>query len=87
MKSKLQQSFEPLSLRQNFSWTFVGNVVYAACQWGMLVALTKLGTPEMVGQFTLGLAVTSPVFLFSNLQLRTLMATDAKQEYHFSTLR
>lgn len=83
MKSKSQQSLQPLSLRRNFSWTFVGNMVYAACQWGILVTLTKLGSPEMVGQFTLGLAVTSPVFLFSNLQLRTLMATDAKQEYHF----
>jgi hypothetical protein len=32
----------PLSLRRNFSWTLAGNVVYAGCQWGMLVALAKL---------------------------------------------
>ena len=55
------QQPKPLTLRRNFSWTFVGNFVYAACQWGMLVVLAKLGTPEMVGQFTLGLAVTAPV--------------------------
>lgn len=72
-----------LSLRKNFSWTFVGNVVYAACQWGILVVLAKLGTPEMVGQFALGLAVTAPVMMFSMLQLRGVQATDAKREYQF----
>jgi O-antigen/teichoic acid export membrane protein len=75
---------KPLSLRRNFSWTFIGNGVYAACQWGMLVLLAKLGSPEIVGQFTLGLAVTAPVLMFTNLHLRTLQATDAKGEYLFS---
>jgi O-antigen/teichoic acid export membrane protein len=74
---------ETLSLRHNFSWTFIGNVVYAACQWGMLVVIAKLGSPEMVGQFTLGLAVTAPVIMFTNLQLRALQATDARHEYTF----
>jgi O-antigen/teichoic acid export membrane protein len=77
------QQQKPLTLRRNFSWTFVGNVVYAACQWGMLVVLAKLGSPEMVGQFTLGLAVTAPVILFTSLQLRVIQATDAKQQYIF----
>jgi O-antigen/teichoic acid export membrane protein len=72
-----------LSLRANFSWTFVGNVIYAACQWGMIVLLTKLGSPEMVGQFALGLAVTAPIILFANLQLRSVQATDARQEFQF----
>ena len=52
------QQTKPLTLRRNFSWTFAGNAVYAACQWGMLVVLAKLGSPEMIGQFTLGLAVS-----------------------------
>jgi O-antigen/teichoic acid export membrane protein len=73
-----------LTLRQNFSWTFVGNIVYAASQWGILVILAKLGSPEMVGQFTLGLAVTAPVILFCNLQLRQIQTTDVKQQYSFS---
>ena len=58
-----------LSLRANFSWTFAGNVVYAGCQWGMLVMLGELGSPEMVGQFALGLTVTAPVVMFTRLQL------------------
>ncbi|MDQ2784839.1 MAG: oligosaccharide flippase family protein [Chloroflexota bacterium] len=72
-----------LSLRANFSWTFVGNVVYAACQWAMLVVLAKLGSPEVVGQFALGLAITAPVIMLTNLQLRGVQATDARQEYAF----
>jgi O-antigen/teichoic acid export membrane protein len=72
-----------LSLRQNFSWTLVGNIVYAACQWGMLVVLAKTGSPVMVGQFALGLAVTAPIILFANLQLRAVQATDARHEYLF----
>jgi len=78
------QQLKPLTLRRNFSWTFTGNLVYAASQWGMLVLLAKLGSPEMVGQFTLGLAVTAPVIMFTNLQLRGIQATDAKGEYVFS---
>src|SRR3954469_7592651 len=72
-----------LSLRSNFSWTFAGNVVYAGCQWGMLMVLAKLGSPERVGQFALGLAVTAPILMFSNLQLRAIQATDARREYRF----
>jgi O-antigen/teichoic acid export membrane protein len=78
------QQLKPLTLRRNFSWTFTGNLIYAASQWGMLVLLAKLGSPEMVGQFTLGLAVTAPVIMFTNLQLRGVQATDAKGEYVFS---
>jgi O-antigen/teichoic acid export membrane protein len=43
--------------------------------------MAKLGTPEMVGQFALGLAVSAPVFMFTSLQLRTVLATDARHEY------
>jgi O-antigen/teichoic acid export membrane protein len=78
------QQLKPLTLRRNFSWTFTGNLIYAASQWGMLVVLAKLGSPEMVGQFTLGLAVTAPVIMFTNLQLRGIQATDAKGDYIFS---
>jgi O-antigen/teichoic acid export membrane protein len=73
-----------LTLKRNFSWTFVGNAIYAACQWGMLVVLAKFGSPEMVGTFTLGLAIAAPVFMFTNLQLRYIQATDAKQNYLFN---
>ena len=77
------QKVKPLKLRHNFSWAFIGNAVYAACQWGMLVLLAKLGSPEIVGQFTLGLAIAAPVLMLTDLNLRVVQATDAKDEYLF----
>jgi O-antigen/teichoic acid export membrane protein len=73
-----------LSLRANFSWTLAGNLVYAGSQWGILVILAKLGTPEAVGQFVLGLAVTAPVMMLTNLQLRAVLATDARRAHRFA---
>lgn len=83
IRDRQMQQLKPLTLRHNFSWTFVGNVVYAGSQWGILVVLAKLGSPEMVGQFTLGLAVTAPVIMLTNLELRAVQATDARYQYHF----
>ncbi len=74
---------QPLSLRRNFSWAFIGNVVYAALQWAMLIVLAKAGTKEMVGLFTLGLSVTAPIIMLANAQLRNVQAADVKQEYSF----
>ena len=70
-------------MRANFSWTLIGNLVYAGCQWGLLVLMTKLGSPEMVGRFSLALAVTAPIILFCNLNLRAIQATDAAGAYRF----
>lgn len=73
----------PLSLRRNFCWAFAGNTIYAACQGGLLVVLAKAGSREMVGQFGLGLAVTAPILMLANLQLRSVQATDARREHQF----
>ena len=50
----------------------------------MLSVLAKLGSPSIVGQFTLGLAVAAPVFMFTNLQLRAVQATDVSAEHGFA---
>jgi len=49
----------------------------------MTIVLAKLGSPEDVGKFALGLATTAPIFMFATLRLRDVQATDAKQEYLF----
>jgi O-antigen/teichoic acid export membrane protein len=72
-----------LSLRSNFTWALAGNVVYAVCQWGMIVALAKLGSSFMIGQFSLGLAIATPVVMFTNLHLRAVQASDAQRLYSF----
>lgn len=73
----------PISLRRNISWTFLGNIIYSGSQWGMMVVLAKIGTPQMVGKFALALAITTPIFMLTNLQLRVVQATDANDEYQF----
>ena len=75
-----------VSLRRNFTWTFAANVIYALCQWLMLVVLAQAGTTSMVGQFGLALAITAPIVLFANLGLRQLQATDARGEFCISFL-
>jgi len=72
-----------LSLRANFSWTFVGNSLYSACQWGALVALAKLSSPVIVGQYALGMAIATPVSSLTGLQMRPVIASDVKQTYKF----
>jgi O-antigen/teichoic acid export membrane protein len=85
IESEIMQSPRIIpSLRANFVWTLAGNVIYGACQWGMLSVLAKLGSPSIVGQFTLGLAVSAPVFMFTNLQLRAVQATDTNVGHRFS---
>jgi O-antigen/teichoic acid export membrane protein len=71
------------SLRTDFSWMFVGNVVYAGAQFAILMLLTKLVRPEMVGQYALGLAIVYPIMMFANLQLRAEMTSGARPEIHF----
>ena len=72
-----------LSLRENFSWNFVGSVVYSASQFFILIMLAKLVEPEIVGYYTLGLALTAPIMMLTNLQLRQIQATDTTYYYKF----
>jgi O-antigen/teichoic acid export membrane protein len=50
----------------------------------MISALAKLGDAALVGCYALGLAITAPVFMFTNLQLRGVQATDARSEFAFA---
>ena len=67
-------SASPGGLRLNVSWAFAGNVVNAACQWGVLALFAKTLPTAAVGQFVFALALTSPIFVLSNLRLRNLLA-------------
>jgi O-antigen/teichoic acid export membrane protein len=70
-------------LRENIIWSFVGTTIFAFCQWAILVFLTKTQTAEMVGEFNFGFAVTAPIIMLTNLQLRAIIATDAKHDFQF----
>jgi O-antigen/teichoic acid export membrane protein len=75
----------PVSLRVSFYWMLAGHVVGAGCKWLELSLLAKLGTRHMVGQFAYALALTAPVVMLTNLQLRAVQATDARGQFPFRT--
>ncbi len=78
----LQQGKSP-SLTSDFSWMFVGNAIYAGGQFATLMVLAKLVRPELVGQYALGLAVVYPVMMLTNMQLRAVMTSGARQQTNF----
>lgn len=68
---------------EHVGWSLAGNMFYSACQWGVLVALAKLGNPVAVGRYALGLAVAAPILALSQMQLRGMQATDVRSEHQF----
>jgi O-antigen/teichoic acid export membrane protein len=71
------------SLRADFSWTLVGNGIYAGGQFATLMLLAKMVRPELVGQYALGLAIVYPVMMLTNMQLRAVMTSGARQQIDF----
>ena len=70
-----------LPIRWNFLAVLVGRFIYGGCQWAILAIFARLGSPEDLGDFTLALAVTGPIFMMANLQLRYVIATDTSDEF------
>lgn len=73
---------KPPALRHDFAWTFLGNGIYAACQWAILVVLAKVGTPELVGHYSFAVAVATPIVTFATLQLRSVQVSDVREDTH-----
>jgi O-antigen/teichoic acid export membrane protein len=59
----------------------VGNAAYVVGQAAMLIELAQLSTPDILGEFTLALAITTPLIMLTRLSLRELLATDAGGSY------
>jgi O-antigen/teichoic acid export membrane protein len=70
---------EPASLRRSLSWTLLGELVFAACQGFSLMVVAKLGSPEALGRYSLGLAVATPVIVLANLHLRPIWVVDVRE--------
>ncbi|WP_432984396.1 lipopolysaccharide biosynthesis protein [Dactylosporangium sp. CA-233914] len=71
------------SFTGNVTWSVAGNGGYALCQWLVLVVIARIGSPAMVGDYALGLAVGAPIVLLANLSLRTVLVTDPNGEHPF----
>ena len=68
---------------RNARWALAANAWYVACQAGVLLVVARQGSPAMVGQLALALAVAAPVQLLASLQLRSAQATDVAGDYAF----
>src|ERR1700722_8046734 len=71
------------ALRDGFSWTLLSALANAACQWLVVVAIARLGTAALLGQYSLALAISGPVVMFARLNMRAVLATDAANSYKF----
>lgn len=64
-------------------WTVAGQGIYSAAQWLMVIVLARSGGAGDVGLYSLGLALTAPLFLLLGFQLRFVQATDAQEQFEF----
>ncbi len=51
-------------------WTLLGEVAFAGGQFGLLIAMARLGSDEALGRYALGLAIATPLFVLTSLHLR-----------------
>lgn len=81
--SRQPRSLPRLSVRRNFSWIALGNLVNAACSWGRVVLLARMGSAEMIGQLVLAFAVCNPIGTLADLGLSGVLVSDAKGRHPF----
>lgn len=73
-----------LSLRLNFSWVLAGNLVKAACRFGVLLLLAHLCGLAAVGRYAIAAALCTPIWAVVMLGLRGALVTDARGEFSFA---
>lgn len=74
-------------LLKNFSWSFIGNIIYALSQWILIVVIAQLGSPYDAGLYSLGLAISAPLIMFINFNFGSLQSTDLSSKYGFNTFK
>ncbi len=70
-----------MRLRKSIAWMLAGRIVYATCMWLLVVAIARLGSTEMLGEYSFAIALTSPIIMFCRFNLRVFMVTDASGQF------
>ena len=73
-------------------WLVFSGVIYACCQLGVLLTITNVGTLQnanVLGDYILSLSIVSPVFMFSNFNIRLLISSeqDESKVYEYFYIR
>lgn len=76
---------QSISLKKNVLYMFMANFIYALSNWFQLSLVSKLMNINDLGEYTLSIAIVSPLFLFFCMQLRSLILTDHKDEFSYAT--
>ncbi len=71
-------------------WTLLGEVMFAGGQFGLLMAMARLGSDAALGRYALGLAIATPLFVLTSLHLRPtyVVSDDPRLTFgHYMALR
>ena len=77
-------------MKKNLSLLFIANIIKGFYQWSLLILIVKFLSVQDVGYFTLAFAVTAPVFMFFNLQLKSIYVVDHRRtnyDYNYFIIR
>jgi len=72
------------NLRENSFWSIISVGSYAAAQWWILSFMARQGKIDQIGFYSIALSVTTPLVVFSNLNLRYLYVSDNRTNFEFS---
>ena len=64
------------SVRKNMLFATLAYGFFALTQWGIVVVLSRIGTPEDVGALTVLTALITPIFLLANMDMRNGHSAD-----------
>jgi O-antigen/teichoic acid export membrane protein len=70
-------------VRSNDLWAVAANVGYALSQWVIVAFLARQSSAATLGEYTLALALSAPIFMCANMRLRFLQATDTSRRFEF----
>lgn len=68
-------------LSRSVTWTVSGTFVFALSQWAIVALAAKLAGSVGLGRFTLAAAVVAPILALTQVQLRGVLATDARFQH------
>lgn len=71
--------------RSSVLWTLSGKISFLGSQFLLIMFLSKFSSMAVLGSYSLGLAISAPIFLFCNLQLRVMLATETNVIEKFYT--
>lgn len=64
-------------------WLIFSNILKSGGQWILLIILVKFFSTEDVGYFNYGLAIAAPIFMFSEMQMKSVLVVESDSDRDF----